>query len=140
MNLTIYYSFFIQSFGYQVLDNFEGFIEVDPPVDTFASFSDINTGLGEVANEVVIDGSEVKSITEKEHSSGSEVENVIDEDKNLRFDICHRDFKTKKTSNFHTKAKHVNYPVFAQKLKEVSASKSLKVSCHLCDQKLFLET
>ena len=123
----------LQSFGYQVLDNFEGFIDVDPPVDTFASFSD--TGLGEVANEVVIDGFEVESITEKEHASGSEVENVIDEEKNFRCDICHIDFKTKKTWNFHMKAKHINDPVFAQKLKEVSASKSLKVCCPLCDQK-----
>ena len=124
----------LKSFGFQVLENYEGFVDVDSPVDTFASLSDISTGLEDVENEVIIENSEVETITEKDHSDGSGMESIVDEEKTFRCDICSKVFKTKKTWMFHMKAKHEHDSVFSQKLKEISASKSLKISCPLCDQ------
>ena len=48
--------------------------------------------------------------------------------------ICKKVLKTKKILKCHMKLKHKHDPVFAQKVKEISVSKSLRIQCTICNQ------
>ena len=76
------------------------------------------------------------TVSNADNSDGNEKGKVPPEVKRFPCNICDKTFKTTKCRKFHMQAKHSSDQVFQNRLKAISARKSLAISrkCPLCEE------
>lgn len=130
------------------LDSFKGFVVIegfeDPANEEVIDLevSQVEENIEPPVNSAVIEStmfennSSLEITATPDNTDGNEKETVPDEEIRFPCNVCDKTFTTAKYRRFHIQAKHVNDPAFEDKLREISARKSLarKRKCPLCEE------
>ena len=130
------------------LDSFKGFVVMDNLEDPAnEEIIDLEVGHAEENIEPPDIIADIESIVFENNSSmevpenpdntdGNEKEKVPSEVNRFPCNICDKTFRSTKYRKFHIQAKHSSDPAFEDKLREISARKSLarKRKCPLCEE------